>query len=156
VNNVFKGGLEISISVANVTLPTLGAGDQLVWAQGLFDNYLGNGTIVAPFFEMDIITGGCNPAGPNPYCPPAYPFQYPDNHFYDQPAARYQPPGTIQAFFDANAYLAIENNGTKTLTVYDGVSYGFQNFVSPEPGVWFLSGTGLLVVIVIRRRRVAA
>jgi len=92
LNNVFKGGLEINIAVTGVTLPTLGVGDQLVWTQGLFDNYLGNGTIVTPFYEMDIITAGCSPAGPNPYCPPAYPYQYADNRFYDQPKARY--PGT--------------------------------------------------------------
>ena len=127
MNHVFKGGPEINIDVTGVSLPTLGAGDQLVWTQGLFDNYLGNGTVVTPFYEMDILTAGRSPAGPNPYGPPAYPFQYHDNKFYDQPKARYQAPGSTQAFFDANAYLAVENNGAKTLRVYDGVFYGFQN-----------------------------
>jgi hypothetical protein len=151
-NNVVKGGLEIQIFLNNVTLPTLGVGDQLVWVQGLLDNYTGAGGIMPNTYEMDITSAACNPAGPKPWCPPAYPFQYPDNSFYDQPKATYQPPGTTQAFFDANAYLAVENNTAKTLKLYDGISYGFQNYVSPEPGTWILVASGLGIVLLYRRR----
>jgi hypothetical protein len=150
---VFKGGLEIEIKVTNITLPTLGAGDSLVWSQGLFDNYTGAGATIPPIYEMDITAAACNTNGANPWCPPAYPFTYPTNHFYDRPAARYQLPPTTQAFFDTNAYLSVINYGTKTLTVYDGVSYGFQNQVSPEPSTWIFGGTGLLMLLVLRKRR---
>lgn len=150
---VFKGGLEIQINVSNLTLPTLGAGDRLAWTQGLHDNYTGAGATVPPFYEMDITTDACNTNGTNPWCPPAYPFQYGDNKFYDQPKARYQPPGTTQAFFDANAYLAVINYTGKTLTVYDGVSYGFQNYISPEPGTWIFGGSGFIMLLVLRKRR---
>ncbi len=147
--NVVSGGEEIHISTAGVNLPALGANDQLVWVQGLYDNYLLNGSIVTPFYEMDIASGAC---GGTTFCPPAYPFQYNDDSFYDRPRASYQAPGTTQAFFDANAYLAVENTTTKTLTVYDGISYGFQNFVSPEPGTWMLFCGAIPVLAVVRRR----
>lgn len=121
-NNVVFGGLEIRVNLNNVMLPPLGPDDQLVWVQGLLDNYGRNGEI-ANTYEMDIFHGiFCNLSGPAPWCPPAYPYQYADNHFYDKPKALYRPPGTTQAFFDANAYLAVENYETKTLTLYDGIS----------------------------------
>jgi hypothetical protein len=50
-----------------------------VRVQGLYDNYLLNGT-----------------------------------PFYDQPASFYQPPVPTQAFFDANAYLAVEDTTDDT------------------------------------------
>jgi len=88
-------------------------------------------------------------------CPPAYPYQYPDNSFYDQPKDYYMPPGTTQAFFDANAYLAVEdftNAKAPVLTVYDGISYGFQNYVSPEPCTFLLLGGGFGILLFRRRR----
>ncbi len=156
-SGVTLGGLTINIDASGVTLPTVPAGDSLVWAQGLFDNYLLDGSVVTPFYEMDVVTGACNVAGPNPWCPPAYPFQYADNHFYDQPKTLYLAPGSTQAFFDANAYLSVLDPTAKTLTVYDGVSYGFQNYVSPEPAVWLLCASGLLVMsLLVRRNPLAA
>lgn len=168
-NPVTQGGLTITLSIAG-TLPTdpYAGGDNtaLVWAQALNDNYVGNGmggtSIVTSFDEMDIISAGCTNTPPggigttaNPYCGPAYPYTYANNQFYDQPFVPYQPPGATQAFFDANVYLAWIDYTTSTLTVYDGVSYGFQNYVSPEPSVWLLSASGLLVIFLIRRRRTA-
>jgi hypothetical protein len=155
---VVAGGLTINIDVSNITLPTPGANQQLVWVQGLFINYtVPAGTIVTPYFAMDTSTLSGLTCGGTIFCPPAYPYQYLDNSFYDQPFDAYMPPGTTQAFFDANAYLALEStNGDKILTVYDGVSYGFQNYVSPEPGAWLLFGSGFVMLLVIRRRRVAA
>jgi hypothetical protein len=150
-DNVVFGGLEIRVTLNNVKLPALGPDDQLVWVQGLLDNYPSAGG-VASTYELDIFHGiFCTLSGPAPYCPPAYPEQYADNHFYDQPKARYREPGTTQAFFDANAYLAVENYETKTLTLYDGISYGFQNYVSPEPGAWVLVGSGLIIGLLYRR-----
>jgi hypothetical protein len=102
--SVVKGGLDITIALEGVTLPTLGPNDVLGWSQGLFDDYLTNGTTVPPFFEMDIDTSCIANAS---FCAPLYPFQYIDNHFFDEPKARYQAPGTRQAFFDANAYFSV-------------------------------------------------
>jgi hypothetical protein len=31
------------------------------------------------------------------------------------------------------------------------MTYGFQNFVAPEPGVWMLTAGGLAIVILRRR-----
>lgn len=152
-NNPISGGLEIQIKVGGVTLPTLGTNDQLVWAQGLFDNYLLNGNIVTPFYEMDVAGATCNTNGTNPWCAPAYPYTYGDNKFYDRPRASYKLPGGTQAFFDANVYLSVINYDTRTLTVYDGVEYGFQNYVSPEPGTWVIAGTGFAALLIVRRRR---
>ena len=76
--------------------------------------------------------------------------------FYDQPKDYYMPPGTTQAFFDADAYLAVEDftdPDAPTLTVYDGISYGFQNYVSPEPGTFLLLGGGFAALLALRRRR---
>jgi hypothetical protein len=156
---VVSGGLTITIDPSDITLPALGAGQSLVWSQGLYDNYL-NGNVVPPFYEMDIISGACNTNGTNPWCPPAYPYTYPagngaglpTNAFYDQPKATYMPPGTTQKFLEASVYLSVIDYTTKTLNVYDGVSYGFQNFVSPEPGVWFSCGGGLLALCLLRRK----
>jgi hypothetical protein len=149
---VVCGGLEIDVFLSNVNLPPLGAGDRLVWVQGLLDNYSGPATGT---YEMDITNlPGCNPRGPDPWCPPAYPFNdYPNHEFFDQPHALYRNPGTPQAFFDANAYLAIENTFDKTLTLYDGISYGYQNYVSPEPGTWILALSVLAAAVVYHAPR---
>lgn len=151
---VVLGGAEINVQLGTVTAPTLGANDQLAWVQGLFDNYLLNGTIVPGFYEMDITSAACGGAG-QPWCPPAYPFQYNDDRFYDRPRASYRAPGQTQAFFDANAYLSVINYNTQTVTVYDGISYGWQNYVenAPEPGTWVLLITGMGAVVGFARRR---
>ena len=63
------------------------------------------------------------------------------------PATVYLPLGSIQDFFYANAYLAIENKTNKTLTVYDGIDYGFNNYVgASEPLTWSLWGVGLALI----------
>jgi hypothetical protein len=160
-NNVQAGGAEINISATNVlpSLPALGAGDVVVWVQGLEINYaVPAGTIMAPYFAMDTATlSGLACGNPSTnYCPPAYPFQYADDHFYDQPYDAYMPPGTTQAFFNADAYLAIMNRTNNSLTLYDGVQYGWENFVSPEPGTWMLLAGGCGFLVVLRRKRTQA
>ena len=156
-SGVTLGGLTINIDVSGITLPTLGTGDDLVWVQGLYINYtVPAGTIVSPYSVMDTSTLSSLVCGGTIFCPPAYPYQYTDNSFYDQPKDFYMPPGTTQAFFDANAYLAVRNIDAKTITVYDGVSYGFQNYVSPEPAAWLLFVAGFGVLLLIRRKRQAA
>ncbi len=149
-NNITLGGLTIRVSVTG-TLPTLDSGYQYVWLQGLYDNY-GNSGIVPPFYEMDVDP---NCVANSTACNPQYPYQYVDNHFYDQPRMYYQAPGSTQAFFDANAYFGEINTTTDDVKVYDGISYGWQNFVSPEPGAWALVVSGLALVLAGKRRRAA-
>ena len=140
-------------------------GGTIVWAQGLFINFVvPAGTIVDPYYAMDTATLSglaCSmnsPPGPNNYvfCAPSYPYQYADDHFYDKPRGLLMPPGTTQAFFSADAYIGILNAAGTNLTVYDGISYGFENYVSPEPGSWVLFGGGVLAVFVLRRKRASA
>jgi hypothetical protein len=157
--NVLAGGAEINIDASNVvaSLPALNPGDVIVWVQGLEINYtVPAGTIVAPYYAMDTSTLSGLACGGNTFCPPAYPYQYNDNSFYDQPLDAYMPPGTTQAFFNADAYLAIMNRTNQTVTLYDGVSYGWQNYVSPEPGAWFLAAGGLSLLFIIQRKRVVS
>jgi hypothetical protein len=146
-NSVTLGGLTIQISVAGITLPTPGPGQQLVWVQGLDLNYTpGPGTILKSYYTMDTSTlSNLDCSKPTIFCPPAYPYQYANNMFYDQPKDFYFAPPGPQAFFDADAYLAIEDPRKKTLAVYDGVSYGFQNYVTPtpEPGTMVMFGSGI-------------
>ncbi len=153
---VTLGGLTINANLNGLTLPNLGPNEQLVWVQGLYINYtIGAGTIVAPYYTMDTSTLSNLTCGGMIFCPPAYPYQYVDNHFYDQPKDYYFAPGQPQAFFDADAYLAVENYQSDTVQLMDGFSYGFQNFVTPEPGTLTLLGTGLLGLAGFLNRKLA-
>jgi hypothetical protein len=136
--------------------------------QGLELNYTPGvaGPAITPYYSMDTSTLSgltCSATAtkwngvgnPNIFCPPSYPYQYTNNSFYDQPKGSYQPPGSTQKFFDANAYLAVVDYSDDTVQLYDGFSYGFQNYVTPEPGTFFLFGSGLLGLAILMRRRLA-
>jgi len=160
-NNVITGGLTIQITpnaALRTTLATAvtnlnaAAADgkkdyQVTWAQGLFDNFMFNPTrIVPPFFEMDV--NAANAVGAN--ADPSYCLSFTclaNNTFSDVPNVRYFPLGQTQAFFRANAYIAVESVANKSLIIYDGVDYGWDNFVmAPEPLTWALLTMGLLLI----------
>jgi hypothetical protein len=136
------GGVEIQVDVDYDGADR----DDLVWSQGLYDNYtLGpGGGIVPPFYEMDVSTA------PGTWTPPVYPFQYNDEHFYDFPKAPYE-----SGFFEADAFLSKVNYTTRTLTIYDGVEYGFYLYAVevPEPAAWTLMLISMAVVTFLAHRR---
>lgn len=80
--------------------------------------------------------------------PPAYPFQYVDSMFYDKPGR-----SATNSWY-AVAYLSQVDFTGKTVTVYDGVRWGFQVQAAPEPGTLALAvaGAGLLGMTLRRRR----
>jgi len=157
-NNPYRGGLTIRIDPNNLTgLPALGAGERFVWVQALYDNYLIPGGLTTPFFEMDVSTvTPCTMVGDgtaaNPVCPPAYPFQNSasnPNLFYDQPIAQ------AGAFFAAEAFFGVLDYSNKSLTIYDGVDYGFLN-TAPEPATWGLCVAALALLLGRRAGRYPA
>jgi hypothetical protein len=120
--------------------------DDFVWSQGLYDNYLLNGSIVTPFYEMDIDP---NCIANSTWCQPVYPFQYNDEHFFDGPRAPFD-----TGFFEADAFLTKADYTNRVLTVYEGVHYGFYLYVVPEPATGALLLVGLVVMGARRRRPV--
>jgi hypothetical protein len=96
------GGTGIKIALRMIKPPAVGANEVFGWAQGVYGNYENDGTkTVAPFYEMDVLTGPCG-LNANPICPPMYSFQTPDYKFGDAPAFQFLPPGSTQAFFQAD------------------------------------------------------
>jgi|GEM_PF-4874066 len=116
-----------------------------VWSQGLDDNYDGvsppwTGPGGKQRYEMDVASGATNPA---------YPHTYPDQHFYDQPAAFTVKDTTV--YFHAVVLLVAIDSATRTMTTYEGISYGWDLTSVPTPGSLALLGLGGLVAA--RRRR---
>jgi hypothetical protein len=103
-----------------------------------------------------IVDIGASPAN-TAFADPIYPFQYsPGKKFFDAPAL-----GWPSASFRAIALLSTVSETTNaagkvtaaTLTVYDGVNYGFDLSASPvpEPGVTLLLACGV-ALLALRRR----
>jgi hypothetical protein len=112
------------------------------WAQGLLDNYLTGSPpkIVDPFYEMDNLGSTTSPL---------YPYQFDDRHFEDGPEGPW--PNTS---FLARTFLSQVDAATRKLTIYEGVSYGFELSATPtavpEP-----TGLGLAlagIVLLMARR----
>lgn len=112
---------------------------EALWTQVIYtDAKLANSLPGNPYLDNPTsITNGVPP--------PMYPFQYGDSSFFDGPER------AASAFWYAEAYLAAANFDTRTLTIYDGVSWGFT--VTPEPGTMALAGLGAVLIFAFRRRR---
>ena len=186
----FSAGLQpviFTISGASSSLLS-----RLVWTQALVANYTPlQGPLAEPIQTLDTFSFSQNAAGSNPNfpttcgagsaaaCGPIYPFQYGStlsqdqldgvplgvDPFYDAPQGEWP-----DASFDAITLLSTMSTATDTLTVYDGVSYGFAlsafgnvsaagalqaSSAIPEPSTWamMLIGFGGLGFLGYRQTR---
>ena len=150
IANIDFGGLNIGVTLNNFTDNTVFRGD-LYWLQGLFVNYapgVNGNSALAPYNALDTFTlnqinipGPCNNFS-NPYCDPMYPFQDDQRSFIDQPRGPY-----AYSSFRGSAMVAEVDRANRVLTLYSGVSYGFDLFQTPEPATWMLCLMGLLIVL---------
>jgi hypothetical protein len=177
------GGLDITITAANYAgkLADGSAGpaaNTLAWSQGLYVNFRPG---VAATTVQDILdnftfnmmgaafAGGCTPLPaspmggvstippnpPKPYCDPIYPFQNAPggagqpNGFGDAPRTFWDRPGSFRGI----ALLSTVDTNNRILTVYNGVSYGFD-LSTPEPStvVLFLAGMGWILFARYRKK----
>jgi hypothetical protein len=175
---------------------------QLVWTQALVINYSPlTGPLTTPEQTLDTFSLSQNAADANPnfpytcsaassgaspaggaFCDPIYPFQYGTKYenytldgmplgvdpFYDAPEGDWP-----NAFFDAVTLLSTVSEATHTLTVYQGISYGFDlsatavssatlfesagaGLNAPEPPVWALLMIAVPGLLLLRRRQATA
>lgn len=93
-----------------------------------------------------------NPTNSNKgFPPPLYPYQYTGSYFYDKPE-RCCDQANNPITWTATAFLSNIDYTKKTITVFDGVSYGFKLECVPEPASLAVMGLGLAAVIRRRKR----
>lgn len=114
--------------------------NEAVWSQSVFTNQKLMGSLPGNPY-LDNTSPPMSQLGP-----PAYPFQYAGSVFYDDPSR------PAYAFWYAIAYLSTANFTTRTLTVYEGISWGFTVATVPEPST-YLMGAIVVVVGVVSHRR---
>jgi hypothetical protein len=175
----YAAGLEPVIFTINGASSSLLS--QLVWTQALVINYTPlQGPLAELIQTLDTFSFSQNAAGGNPNfpktcgasaaggaaCGPIYPFQYGStlsqdeldgiplgvDPFYDAPHGEWP-----DASFDAITLLSTESTATDTLTVYDGINYGFAlsalgntataealgaSEAVPEPATWAMMLVG--------------
>ena len=153
--------------------------DNLVWTQALVVNYSPlKGSLARPEQTLDTFDFSQNAAGSNPnfpkscvsassgaspkngaFCGPIYPFQYAAelandkmygvpmgvDPFYDAPQGDWP-----SASFEAVTLLSTVSETTHTLTVYQGLSYGFSLSVPELPSAALLT-IGLPALLLVRR-----
>ena len=78
--------------------------------------------------------------------PPAYPYQYVGSSFYDKPGR------DATAIWIGDAYISTINYRTKTITIYDGVEWGFTVTPAPEPSTLAMFALGAVGLALYRRR----
>jgi MYXO-CTERM domain-containing protein len=147
------GGVEIRARYASEA-ENLG---QLVWVQGIQTNRRAGVFVphdAPPLPEMHLMDVGTGRLR-NEWPAPAYPLQYSNGQFYDKATAYCL--HEREVYFRATALLANIDYRTRTLTTYEGFSWGFSVLCVhrdvPAPGPLALGA--LAGVFACRRRRVA-
>lgn len=124
------GGAQIILSANKLQTPNAYSTptflDSYRWSQAIYSSYA---TAQSPpnYFGLDV-TGACN--GSTVSCGPLYPYQYTTSGtsvpgitnglFYDNPEGPY--PSTL---FEAQSWITSADYASRTLTVFDGVAWGF-------------------------------
>lgn len=140
-NPAYYAGVEINIDWT----PTA-AQQNLKWIQAIHTNR------PRYTFEryLDIL-----PLRPPADQPPAYPYSYSDYHFYDKPRRVCEPDQHI--FWSAYLYLADIDRVGRTVTIYEGVHWGYTLDCVPVPElpgvVVLIAGVGPVLVLLRARRR---
>ena len=146
-NVIDCGGAEIDISYTrgggNDPLPIITTINSwnAVWSQSVFTNKKRAGSQPGnPYLDNDRPNG-------RQRNPPAYPYQSAGSSFYDKPGR------IADASWQGQAFLTTANYTTRTLTVYDGVGWGFVVEKVPEPASVILVALGLVGCVLIGRRK---
>ncbi len=142
---LFCGGAEIQVSYNNggsapnpISGGTINDGDA-VWSQSISTNQKRNPSLPGnPYLDNA-------PGTPDASIgPPAYPFQYNGSVFYDKPSRN------ATANWLGDAWISSIDSTDRTLTVYDGLQWGFNVSPVPEASTWAMvllgfAGLGFLV-----------
>ena len=98
----------------------------LRWVQAIHTN---RSRYPATQYYLDVL-----PLRPPQDQPPAYPYSYADCHFYDKPSRWCEPDQRI--FWDAYLYLARVDRVARSVTVYEGLQWGYTiDCLVPEPSM---------------------
>jgi len=117
----------------------------LQWIQGIHTN---RPRYTTTEYYLDVFT--LRPAQDQP---PAYPYSFADHHFYDKPSRWCEADQHI--FWTAYLYLARIDRVAKSVTMFEGVQWGFTvDCLVPEPNglLVLISGGGTCLALLIRRR----
>lgn len=155
------GGAEIQVNYNNGGNPPFPIANEnniqpgdAVWAQSIVTNQKRNPSQPGnPYLDNAPGTPGANLG------PPAYPFQY-DGSGGSSASMLYDMPNRDDyAVWLADAFLSTADYQTRTLTVYDGLEWGFT-VAAPLPATWTLMLTGLAgfggVVAYRRKKQIGA
>ena len=145
------GGAEIAISYTPGTSadppgiidPAHIGDDDAVWSQSISTNAKRNPSLPGnPYLDNAPGTPDADLG------PPAYPYQYTGSSFYDKPGR------DATAIWIGDAYISTVNYSTKTVTLYDGVEWGFTVTPVPEPSSLLLFVPCGMLLIFAKKRRV--
>jgi len=145
---LFCGGAEIDVSYNNAgstPFPISGKpiqDGQAVWSQSISTNQKRNPSLPGnPYLDNA-------PGTPNADLgAPAYPFQYDGSLFYDKPSR------DATANWLGDAWISTLDRSSRTLTVYDGLEWGFNVSPVPEFSTWAMMLFGFAGVGFMAYRR---
>jgi len=166
---IFNAGALTGTFTVNQYLPTLAGahGDlefDMSYTPGAGDPAIGGNTVWCQAINTNAKLAGSLPGNPmyldgsnaGGFRPPAYPYQYNDGSFYDDPSRNGVPGQTIT--WVADLYQTVIDYRARKLYVYDGVEWGFQitgklnNNGAPEPAPIAALGLGVLAMVIRRRK----